>query len=286
MPPRVGDNTVRAISPESYRFLQSYVQRESGIVIDDDKQYLLEARLLPLVQREGLLSLDELCELIASGRSPRLAGDVIDAMTTNETLFFRDVQVFDSLQSTVLPQLMDATRGLRKMRIWSAASSTGQEAYSMAMMLLNAGYQSKQFEIVGTDLSQQAVDRARAGKYATFEVGRGLPTTNLMRYFNKVGLDWQIKEDLRSMVHFEKADLRRNLSTFGKFDLVLCRNVLIYFNFETKRQIVSALSRSIMKSGLLALGCAETLIGMDEGFERVVYGKTTLYSLRRRHDAD
>jgi chemotaxis protein methyltransferase CheR len=280
MPTKVDDDALCALSAKSYRFLQSYVQRESGIVLDDDKQYLLQARLLPIVQREQLGSLDELCDRIALGRPPHLAGDVIDAMTTNETLFFRDVQVFDSLQSTVLPLLIEATRGQRKMRIWSAASSTGQEAYSLAMMLLNAGYKSSQFEIVGTDLSQHAVDRARAGKYATFEVGRGLPTPNLMKYFSKTGLDWQIKDDIRSAVRFEKADLRGNLSAFGQFDLILCRNVLIYFNSDTKRQIVSSLARRLLQRGIIVLGCAETLIGMDESFERSVYGKTTLYSLR------
>ncbi len=280
MPTKADDESLCTLSAQSYRFLQSYVQRESGIVLDDDKQYLLQARLLPIVQRERLGSLDELCQRIASGRTPHLASDVIDAMTTNETLFFRDVQVFESLQSSVLPQLIESTRGQRKMRIWSAASSTGQEAYSLAMMLLNAGYTSSQFEIMGTDLSQHAVNRARTGKYGTFEVGRGLPTPNLMKYFCKVGLDWQVKDELRSLVRFEKADLRANLSSFGIFDLILCRNVLIYFDFDTKRQIVSSLSRSLLPGGIIVLGCAETLIGMDEGFQRSVYGKTTLYSLR------
>jgi chemotaxis protein methyltransferase CheR len=280
MPTKTDDEALCALSPQSYRFLQTYVQRESGIVVDDDKQYLLQARLLPLVQRERLASLDELCDRLASGRGGSLGGEVIDAMTTNETLFFRDAQVFESLQSSVLPQLIDGTRGLRKMRIWSAASSTGQEAYSLAMMLLNAGYTTSQFEIVGTDLSQTAVDRARAGKYATFEVGRGLPTTTLMKYFSKVGLDWQIKPEIRSLVRFDKADLRGNLSSFGIFDLILCRNVLIYFNSDTKRQIVSSLSRRMLRGGVIVLGCAETLIGMDESFERSVFGKATLYTLR------
>jgi chemotaxis protein methyltransferase CheR len=266
------------LSLQGYTFLQNYIHRESGIVLDDDKRYLIESRLLPIVRSAKLVSLDELCGKLAGGRTPELAAQVIDAMTTNETLFFRDTGVFEALRTTVLPARI-AAAGNRTLRIWSAASSTGQEAYSIAMTLLEAGISEYQVEIVGTDLSDQVLERARAGRYLQFEVSRGLPAPLLAKYFTKAGLDWQISEQLRSMVRFEKLDLRSNLASFGPFDLVLCRNVLIYFNAETKQQILTSIAKTLTHGGLLVLGCAETLIGLDNVFKRKVFGHTTFYTL-------
>jgi len=272
-------NAAGTISPRNYTFLQTYIYRESGIVLDDDKQYLFESRLRPIVVRENLASIDALCDLVAAGRAPALATRVVDAMTTNETLFFRDTGIFETMKTTVLPALL-AAAGSRKLRIWSAASSTGQEAYSIAITLLEAKIDPRQVEIIGTDLSEQVVERASTGRYVQFEVGRGMPITLLLKYFTKVGLDWQIKPEVRSMVHFQKMDLRGNFGALGKFDLVLCRNVLIYFDSTTKEQIIASIARTLVPGGMLVLGCAETLISLDHGYERKVFGHSTFYAIR------
>ncbi len=269
-----------ALSPRSYSYLQSFIHRESGIVLDDDKQYLFAARLLPLVQSEKLASLDELCDRISSGRAPKLAALVTEAMTTNETLFFRDAGMFETLKTMVFPALLEAAKGERKVRIWSAAASTGQEAYSIAMSLLAIGVRPHQVEIIATDLSEQVLARARAGRYVQFEISRGLPTPLLLKHFSKVGLDWQLDAEVRAMVRFEKMDLRGNLSGIGPCDLVLCRNVLIYFNADTKRQILASIARTLNPGGLLVLGCAETLLNLDHGFERKQFGQSTFYTVR------
>ncbi len=276
----LGAGTAGALSARSYSFLQSFVRRESGIVLNEDKQYLFAARLLPIVQREKLSSLDDLCERVTAGRSPLLAAQVIEAMTTNETLFFRDAGVFEALKKTVFPAMLQAAEGTRKVRIWSAAASTGQEAYSIAMSLLASGIRPHQVDIVGTDLSEQVLVRARAGRYQQFEVSRGLPTPLLLKHFAKVGLDWQIDAELRSMVRFEKMDLRSSLASIGPCDLVLCRNVLIYFDDHTRRQILASIARTLTPGGLLILGCAETLLNMENGFERKVFGQSTFYTVR------
>jgi len=275
-----GASQPSAISPQSYSFLQAYVHRESGIVLDGDKQYLFEARLLPIVQRENLASIDALCDRVASGRAPALAAQVTEAMTTNETLFFRDTSVFDALRTEVFPAQLAALRPGYKLRIWSAAASTGQEAYSIAIMLLESGVRPNQVEIIGTDLSEQVLERARIGRYLQFEVGRGLPTSILMKYFTKTGLDWRIKDEVRAMVRFERLDLRSSLTLVGRCDLVLCRNVLIYFDSATRNQILGSIANVLVAGGILGLGASETILNSDHGFERRTFGQSTFYTVR------
>ncbi len=269
-----------ALSNESYRFLQKYIHDESGILLDDDKHYLIESRLMPIVRKEDLVSLEALCKRLALKNSLSLATQVIEAMTTNETLFFRDGALFDALKTLLLPAKLEEVRGRRKLRIWSAAASTGQEAYSLAMLLLEAGVSSNEVEILGTDLSEQVLTRARTGRYVQFEVNRGLPVSLLMRYFVKAGLEWQIKDEVRKMVRFQQFDLRGNLTLLGTWDLVLCRNVLIYFDTHTKKEILSAMRRALAPRGALVLGCAETVINLDDAFERKAIGLSTFYSVR------
>ena len=271
--------TANALTRENYAFLQAYIQNESGIVLDDGKQYLIESRLLPILREKNVLSLDALCQRLAENRSSPLAKRVIEAMTTNETLFFRDPTMFDALRAHVLPALFDAVKGGRKVRIWSAAASTGQEAYSLAMLLLEMGKGAEQVEIIGTDLSEQVLERARLGRFIQFEVSRGLPSQYLMKYFDRAGLDWQLKECVRKMVRFHPLDLRRSLKTVQRCDLVLCRNVLIYFNTETKKQVLAAIKEVLAPGGVLVLGCAETVINLDRGFKRAVVGQSTFYSI-------
>jgi chemotaxis protein methyltransferase CheR len=223
-------------------------------------------------------SMDGLIQKIAAGRSDELARMVLDGATTNETFFFRDEPVFAALRTEVLPALFQSIDGRRKLRIWSAASSTGQEAYSIALLLQEMGKTKCDVEILGTDISWQALERAKQGTYLQFEVGRGLPAAYLKRYFTPSGNDWQLHDEVRSMVRFEHADIRRDLRKFGEFDLILCRNVLIYFDVETKRQIIGSLEPMLHPGGLLVLGCAETVINLFDGLQRKQIGKATFYS--------
>ncbi len=272
-------STQALISPENYAFLQRYVYQESGIVIDAGKNYLLESRLLPIVKQERLSTLNDLCALLRTTALMGLRSRVIEAMTTNETLFFRDVAVFDALQNHILPGLVQSRRDTRRISIWSAAASSGQEAYSIAMILKEMNLAGWKLQILGTDLNQQILDKAAAGRYLQIEVNRGLPARHLVKYFKRAGLDWQINDELRSMVTFQRFDLRNPMRMFGPFDLVFCRNVLIYFDVETKKKILGALRQTLVREGLLALGAAETTINLDNGYRRVAYGSAAFYQV-------
>lgn len=263
------------ISPENYKYLQQEIYRESGIVLDGDKHYLLESRLLPVARTANLASLDELCANLRAKSSPGLARQVIEALTTNETLFFRDMAPFDALKQRVLPELM--AKKPAKLAIWSAAASSGQEAYSIAMLLKETKLVPCPVDILGTDLSDQILDRAREAKYVQFEVNRGLPAPYLVKYFNRQGLDWQLKDDIRAMVRFRRFDLRQPMAALGKFDVVFCRNVLIYFDVETKVKILTQILTVLNPGGYLFLGGAETTVNLHDKFERVACGTTAAY---------
>ncbi len=265
------------ISPENYAFLQRYIYQESGIVIDAGKHYLLESRLLPIVRQEKLSTLNDLCNLLRATAPVDLRSRVVESMTTNETLFFRDLPVFDSLQQHVLPKLVESRRDTRRISIWSAAASSGQEAYSIAMLLQDLNLDGWKVQILGTDLNQQILDKAAAGRYLQIEVNRGLPAKYLVKHFTRVGLDWQISDKLRRMVTFQQFDLRNPMRMHGPFDLVFCRNVLIYFDVETKRKILGSIRQAMASKALLALGAAETTINLDNSFERVTCGSAAFY---------
>lgn len=268
----------KACSASSYAFLQHFVRAESGIVIDDDKRYLLETRLLPVARKHGLASLDGLSAALAGCPGADLRMDVIEAMTTNETLFFRDSSLFDALKTSVLPYLFDAFGRTRKIRIWSAAASSGQEAYSLAMTLSDMGKTPDDVEILGTDLAHGVLDRARRGRYGQFEVSRGLPSRFLPKYFSRTGQEWEVNADVKKFVRFEQLDLRKNFSFLGRFDLILCRNVLIYFDARTKTGILDALRAQLAPAGFLALGCAETVINVHSGFRRTTFSQAAFYT--------
>lgn len=266
------------LNPESYRFLQDYVYRESGIVLDGDKRYLLEARLVPIVHHMHLGSLDELCTMLGrSSSNAVLKRQVVEAMTTNETFFFRDPAQYDALRTVVIPELIALRQDSRKMNFWSAASSSGQEAYSLAMMLLEMGLGDWRIKIQGTDLSTQMASRSSAGRYLQIEVNRGLPVAYLLKYFTRAGLDWQLKDEVRRMVDFTTFDLRQSMSARGPFDVVFCRNVLIYFDMEAKRKILEQLHGTLFRGGYLLLGGSETTLNLSSRFERRIVGQTVLY---------
>lgn len=269
------------LSPAGYTFLQKLIYRESGIALGSGKQYLFSARLTPLIRQESVSSLDALARLLATNPSLRLQRLVVEAMTTHETLFFRDPVMFEALRKEVLPELFRKVSGSRKLRFWSAAASSGQEAYSLAILLLESGMGPAEVEIVGTDLSTQVLDRAREGTYNQFEVDRGLCTVRLAKYFDKCESGWRLKEQVRGMVRFEQRDLRSDLTTLGRFDLILCRNVLIYFDSTTVTSICTALRSRLLPDSLLALGCGEVLPA-SVGLRWKVVNQSTFFTSEER----
>jgi chemotaxis protein methyltransferase CheR len=268
------------ISRENYLWLQQHIQRTSGIVLDDNKHYLLEARLIPIVRREELRNLNDLCALLRATAPGPLVHAVRDAMTTNETLFFRDAVPFKAMQETLIPELLRDRPIFPRLSFWSAAASSGQEAYSLAMMLLDMGIEAAGFDILATDISSRMLEQAAAGRYSQLEVSRGLPARQLVRYFRREGAEWLVKDDLRRLVRFQAFDLRDPMEALGRFDFVLCRNVLIYFDQETKKQILGRMAATLSSEGHLLLGAAETTLNLTESFERHVVGSASFY--RRR----
>ena len=271
------DTAASNITAENYAFLQQYIYRESGIVLEADKQYLLDARLTPVVKDAQLSTINDLCSLLRATSASPLKRAVVEAITIHETLFFRDPAAFDALKNVILPQLRDTRSASKRLSVWSAAASSGQEAYSIAMMMIELGMGNWQLDILGTDISHKILDRARKGRYAQIEVSRGLPASYLVRYFKRNGLEWEVTDTVRKMVRFQQLDLRHIPKAWGPFDLTLCRNVLIYFDIETKRKIVQGVRATMNSGGMLLLGSAETLLNIDVGLERKLAGTAAYY---------
>ena len=272
--------SITEIHAENYRFLQAQVYSQTGIVLDADKHYLFESRLTPIVRQLGLGSINDLCTLINATRETQVARQVVEAMTTNETYFFRDPAHYDAIRTVLLPRLKEERRDTKKLRFWSAAASTGQEAYSLAMLLLENGLSDWNVQILGTDFSSQVLDRARSGKYQQIEVNRGLPAALLVKHFRRAGVDWQLSDPVRKLATFETIDLRKSMRALGPFDLVFCRNVMIYFDAETKRNILKELHGTLFRGGWLLLGGAETAFGVEQWFERQTVGNAIVYVAR------
>ena len=268
------------IYSENYRFLQEHVYLQSGIVLEGDKHYLFESRLAPIVRQLGLGSINDLCALLRATREIEVGRHVVEAMTTNETYFFRDPAHYDAIRSVLLPKLKEERRDCRRLRFWSAAASTGQEAYSLAMLLLQEGLSDWNIQILGTDFSAPVVERARSGKYQQIEVNRGLPTPLLVKHFRRSGVDWQLSEPVRRLASFETIDLRQSMRALGPFDLVFCRNVMIYFDAETKKNILRQLHGTLFRGGWLMLGGAETAFGVEDLFDRETVGSAIVYVAR------
>jgi chemotaxis protein methyltransferase CheR len=265
-----------------FDYVRELVRRSSAIVLEPTKEYLVEARLGPLARKEGLASIAELVAKLRGGREDGLTRKVIDAMTTNETLFFRDVHPFETLRTHLLPELLQSRAAARHLRIWSAACSTGQEPYTIAMLLREhfPELASWRIDILATDLSTEVLAKARQGIYGQIEVNRGLPAKLMVKYFTKQGVDWQIDESIRSMVEFRELNLAETWPSFGQFDVVFLRNVLIYFDADTKKAILGRVRRLLRPDGCLFLGAAETTMNLDESFERAQLGKGSCYRLK------
>jgi chemotaxis protein methyltransferase CheR len=253
-----------------YEYLRKFLKERSGLDLSADKTYLVESRLLPLARKAGLAAIPDLVQKIKTGDG-KLATDLVEAMTTNETSFFRDKVPFDHLRDSILPDLIQARAARKSLRIWSAASSTGQEPYSIAMCLKEKGaaLAGWRIEIVATDLSQEVLVKSKAGVYSQFEVQRGLPIQLLVKYFTQSGDIWQLNADVRSMVQFRQLNLLQDFSHLGTFDVIFCRNVLIYFDQDTKAVIFERMAKSLETDGTLLLGAAESVVGITDAFRPV-----------------
>jgi chemotaxis protein methyltransferase CheR len=265
----------------AFEFVRKLVHERSAIALEATKEYLVESRLLPVARQHGLASLNDLVATIRGKPFGPLHAQIVEAMTTNETSFFRDIHPFEALKSNVLPPLIAQRSQARALTIWSAACSTGQEPYTIAMLLAEhfpqlAGWN---VQIFASDLSQQVLDRAAAGEFSQLEVNRGLPAAMLVKYFEKQGLQWRVKAEIRRRVRFVRANLIENWPPMPALDLVFLRNVLIYFTADTKRQILAKMRKHLAPWGELFLGGAETTLGIDDAWERVCHGKASTYRL-------
>ena len=265
------------LAPDHLVYLQHHVYTGSGIVLDTQKEYLLEARLAPILREQRLSSLGDLCTLLRSTPPSLLHRQVVEAMTTNETYFFREPAHYQALRDHILPELMELRCASRKLSFWSAAASAGQEAYSLAMMLLEMGLDRWNVEILGTDLSTRVLHQAQTGRYSQLEVNRGLPATHLLKYFRRAGLEWEVKEELRRMVRFRSFDLRSGMQSLGPFDVVFCRNVLIYFDLPTKQRILEEIHGSLFRGGYLLVGTTEAGIPAGGRYRRATNAGSVVY---------
>ncbi|MGN6088803.1 MAG: CheR family methyltransferase [Actinomycetales bacterium] len=264
------------LAPVAFDYVRDIVRRESAIVLEPGKEYLVEARLLPLARQAGERDVSSYVERVRGGREPGGTRRLVEALTTNETSWFRDSEPFTALTTHVMPELVRA-RPDRTIRVWSAACSSGQEAYSIAMTLQDYVRQGWRLDILATDLSQEMVDKTRAGRYSQLEVNRGLPASMLVQHFRRDGAEWQVSEDLRRHVTVRQLNLASPLPPLGSFDVVMLRNVLIYFDIETKRSILRRIRPLLRPDGWLFLGTAETTLGIDESWQRVVVGRTSIH---------
>jgi chemotaxis protein methyltransferase CheR len=259
------------MTPQDFDYLRKLLHKRSGLVLSAEKEYLAESRLLPVARKHNIHTLGELVGKLKDHAASALVVEVVEAMTTNETFFFRDKVPFEHFRDTIMPALIAARANERRIRIWCSAASTGQEPYSLAMTLKHMGAALAGFrvEIVATDLSGEVLERAKSGIYSQFEVQRGLPIQQLLKFFTQVGDSWQIAPEIRTMVQFRTLNLLNDFSPLGSFDVVFCRNVLIYFDQDTKVNVFNRIARQTSVDGFLVLGAAETVVGLTDRFKPV-----------------
>ena len=263
-----------------FELITRILRERSGLVLTKDKAYLIESRLNPVARAWQFKSFEELTSALRLGKDERLLRDVTEAMTTNESFFFRDSKPFDQFRDIVLPYMLQNRASTRSFRIWSAACSSGQEPYSLAMILSDnaAKLQGWKIEIVATDLSTEILEKAVEGAYSQFEVQRGLPINYLVKYFKQEGDRWMIDDAIRKMVTFKSFNLLTDPASLGRFDIVFIRNVLIYFDQPTKSKVLAGVSRQMTPDGFLYLGGAETVLGVSDDF-KLIPGQRGIYGL-------
>jgi len=267
------------VRPEDFDEVAALVKRRSGLMLSKDKVYLVESRLAPLARRHGLTGVEDIVKQMRAQPREALLAEITEAMTTNETFFFRDKTPFDLFLEHILPAMIQSRGAKKQLRIWCAASSTGQEPYSIAMILKEnaARLAGWRIEIVGTDIAAEVIERAKRGVYTQFEVQRGLPIQLLVKYFKKVDDHWELDPAIKNMVQYKLFNLLEDYRMLGQFDVVFCRNVLIYFDALTKKDVLERMARQMNPDSLLVLGAAETVIGITEAY-KLVEGKRGLYT--------
>lgn len=256
------------MTPEDIEHLAALLKQRSGLILGSDKTYLIESRLAPVARREGFANVGALLTALRTRRDEKLIYAVTDAMTTNETFFFRDKTPFDQFKSDVLPALAKARPG-GDIKIWCAACSTGQEPFSLAMLMEDARAQFPRvnLDILATDISERCLEKAQAGLYTQFEVQRGLPIQMMVKHFEKIDEMWRISPKIRQAVRFKKLNLLEDLRSVGRQDVIYCRNVLIYFDLETKKRVLEQMASLLPDDGFLFLGAAETVLGITDVFK-------------------
>jgi chemotaxis protein methyltransferase CheR len=259
------------VTPQDYAYLSRLLKDRSGLQLAGDKQYLVESRLLPVARQQQCGSIGELVTKLKLPGEEALRIRVTEAMTINESFFFRDKTPFDRFTDTVLPALLKSRAEEKRIRIWCAAASTGQEPYSLAMIFRERQleFANWKIDIVATDISREVLEKAKSGLYTQFEVQRGLPIQYLLRHFKQDGEQWRISQPLRDMVQFRQHNLLEDFGVLGRFDVVFCRNVLIYFDAATKEDVLSRVARVLVRDGHLLLGAAETVVGYTKLFSPI-----------------
>ena len=270
------------MNTDDFKFVADLLKKQSGLTLKEDKSYLIESRLVPVARENNFSGLGELISKLRMNTDKSLVVKVTEAMTTNESFFFRDTKPFDLFRDKVLPEIMEARASQKSFRIWCAAASSGQEPYSLAIMLQEAKAKLAgwRHEIIGTDISHDILNKAKAGLYSQFEVQRGLPIQLLLKYFTKEGEQWQASPDLCKMIQYKYFNLLEDPRMLGKFDIVFCRNVLIYFDQETKGKVLERIASLMPDDGILFLGGAETVLGISDKFKPVP-GSRGIYALNR-----
>jgi chemotaxis protein methyltransferase CheR len=255
------------MTPADFDFIAQMLKRRSGLVLTPEKVYLIQSRVTPLLRRHGVASVEALVARVRGG-DEKITRDVVEAMTTNESFFFRDKTPFEHFEKLILPHMLQARASERRLRIWCAAASTGQEPYSLAMILREKAHllNGWKVDIIGTDLSNEVLERAKSGLYSQFEVQRGLPVQMLVKYFTKEGDQYRVKDEIRSAVQYRVANLLDPFVGFGTFDVVFCRNVLIYFDEVTKRSVLDRMAQVLSDDGYLLLGASEMVVGVTTSF--------------------
>ncbi len=269
------------MTDQDFDFIRRLLQERSAVTLEGDKRYLVETRLAPVVRQLELGSIADLVARLRAQPYNGLPDRIVEALVTTEASFFRDLHPFETLRKTVLPELMNRRRAERRLAIWCAASSTGQEPYSLALLFREHFPELLGWELtlIASDISREVLGRAREGRYNQIEVNRGLPATLLVKYFQQSGTHWQLREDVRNMVQFREINLAQAWPVLPRMDLVLVRNVMIYFEVETKKAILGKVARLLRPDGYLILGGAETTFNLDDSYRRVEQLKSGFYQL-------
>lgn len=272
-----------SVTENDFNYIRKLVLERSAIVIEDGKEYLVESRVGPVAKGEGFDSIDQLVEALQKNSNNGLQDKVVEALTTNETSFFRDVHPFETLKNTILPELLKMRKDKKEANIWCAASSSGQEPYSIAMVIKENFpiLMDWKLNFIASDLSIEMLDRCRAGEFSQLEVNRGLSAPMLIKYFEKDGVKWFIKKEFREMITFQQLNLSEAFPYLPKMDIVFIRNVLIYFDVPMKKKILKQIKSILQPDGFLFLGAAESTLNLDEDFERMDLKHSGCYRLKR-----